>query len=274
MTMHDRPAEARMMAAIRPRAAAGAPAAPAASPGDRPISPLTRLHIELRKLVDTRAGATLVAVTVLTAVADVLLRVLAEGPGTTAVDVASSGAGSSTYLLPILGIVATAGEWRDGTAPTTYTLDPRRSAVLAAKAGALLVVTALVTVLIGVSTLTASAVGGTPAGDPVAFATGLGDVGLTLAVYALLGIALGAALRDAALAFVVLLLGPLLVPHALGLMRATAPLVPYIDLTGHTLHRQTGSAPEQPLAAAVALLLWVVLPLAVGFVRNARSDVS
>lgn len=87
------------------------------------------------------------------------------------------------------------------------------------------------------------------------------------------GAALGAALLSAPLAPAVLLLLAQIVPQLLGTWTLTAPAAPYVDVYATFLGGMSGRGAAEAPAIVSAIVLWIVVPLAVGFVRNARRDV-
>ena len=107
-----------------------------------PAPSLPRLvAIELRKTVDTRAGFWLLAASALLAIVVVGLT-LAFGHATDlmfGVFFART-VGTVGVLLPVVGILAITSEWSQRTAVTTFALVPRRERVIAAKLLAGLVV--------------------------------------------------------------------------------------------------------------------------------------
>ena len=246
----------------------------------RPIGFGRLVHVELRKLVDTRAGQGLligiVAVTAL-AMGIVLWLLREEGAGLEAL--IGAAAGPQAVLLPVLGIMTAANEWSQRTALITFTQEPRRLRVMAAKTTA--------AVLLGLGVLAVTlllALAGHVASAGLADAPV--DASMTLAQVTnlvvaqtqgvLMGVGLGALLLNVPLGIVAYFLIPVvsslaftaiswLREHAswLDMAAATDPLMGDQWLTG-TQWAQFGTA-----TAA-----WVLLPLAVGLWRIARKEVS
>jgi ABC-2 type transport system permease protein len=129
--------------------------------------PLGRLtHVELRKLVDTRAGAWLLAVTALAAVATSLIELFfADGGDQTFSGFFEFGLVPATYLLPVLGILSMTGEWSQRTALTTFTLVPARGRVIAAKLAAGVLVAIAATLATAVFAAVANLIGLGVGGD-------------------------------------------------------------------------------------------------------------
>lgn len=248
------------------------PTAPAASKHSG-ITMVTRTRIELRKLVDTRSSTTLLAVMFgLLLLAIPLLGVFAP-EDLDLRGLMSEGSAPLVFLLPVVGMLAIAGEWRHRTALWTYALDPARSRVLTAK----LIAIALLTLAAVVVTLVIALIVVALVGDTLPSPRGILDVaaGLLWAIggMTLVGAALGAALLNAPLALTVFFLVPQLIPQLLRAWSTTAPIAPYVDahaaFLGGFADRPAAQAPE--LASVV--MLWIVLPMVVGFIRNARQDV-
>ncbi|HEY9292131.1 MAG TPA: ABC transporter permease, partial [Microlunatus sp.] len=109
--------------------------------------------VELRKSVDTRSGRTLVII-----IAALVLVVLAiqialgrsvDGIGLSFGDLALTTGTATAMLLPILGILLITSEWSQRTTLITFTLEPRRTQVIAAKlvAGVIMALAAMLLVL-------------------------------------------------------------------------------------------------------------------------------
>lgn len=119
-----------------------------------PAVPLRRLvHVEFRKIIDTRAGlwmCIVLAAVVALAVVVVLFTAPAEQLDySTFVGIIGL---PLMALLPVLGIMAATSEWSQRTGLVTFTLEPRRGRVVVAKliAGVLLGL-ALITVAFALS---------------------------------------------------------------------------------------------------------------------------
>lgn len=246
---------------------------PATSTPVRPLTMSTRLAIELRKLVDTRSALVLLGVTAALTMFFTLAVPVMLGEALTVDRVAGElGAFPLIYLLPIVGLLTAASEWRHGTALWTYALDPHRSSVLLAK----LVAVLLVTVIAALVTLALSFVGSPLSGAAVAdtgdLTTVAGRLLLGLLGFALVGFGLGAALLNPALAICLFLIAPQVLPQLLSLSQTTAALVPWMDIN-HVLMGVLGGAPAgEPAQVISTLTLWIVIPLAIGFWRNARRS--
>lgn len=195
-------------------------------------------------------------------------------PGLTVAGLVRNTGGLVASALPLLAVLTVAGEWHQRTVLVSYALDPNRTAVLAAKCLALLTVMAAAgAITVAEAWLTVLALGGTlPA--PVELLLLLGWTQLALAAMTLVGVGLAAMLLSVPLAMVVYLIAPQLVPQLVAQIGPVAAAAPYLDVVGPVLGLLHGATPENPLAFGSAVLVWIVLPLTIGVLRNARADVS
>ena len=90
--------------------------------------------VELRKMVDTRAGFWLqVAMVALTVVVVVVRLLVGDAADHTFQSVLDAGLQPAAVLLPVLGILLVTSEWSQRTGLITFALVPVRSRVLGAK---------------------------------------------------------------------------------------------------------------------------------------------
>ncbi len=234
-----------------------------------PFGRLTR--VELRKMVDTRAGFWLqAAVGLLTIAVAALFAIFAEAKDNNLQQFTSLALAPSSILLPIAGILLVSSEWSQRTAMTTFALVPRRAGVFWAKlvAGLLLGVVAIVACLV-VAALAVAAGGGElsmPGGMYVQFV-----------VFALVsmatGVGFGAALLSSAPAIVASFALPL-AWTALGSLPFLHGPARWLDQT-----RALGPLSDHLMSATewahagTALVLWMVVPLAIGYWRVTRGEV-
>ncbi|MCW2818645.1 MAG: hypothetical protein JWR42_1432 [Marmoricola sp.] len=247
-----------------------------------PFSTLTK--VELRKSYDTRAGFWLLLVTaILTAVAMVVVLVV----GATQDTALSLGtfigttAYTSSFLLPVLGIMLVTGEWGQRTAMVTFTLEPHRSRVILAKlvAGLLLALgVALVAMLAAV--LATALYSLTSAGSTWE----LGEVSiwgfLLSQLFAMLtGFALATLLLNTAAAIVVYFaygfVLPVLFVLGANFIGWFADLRPWIDFADAQRPLFDGSMSGDGWAhLLVSGLLWLGVPLTLGLWRVLRAEVK
>ncbi|MEU4550707.1 ABC transporter permease [Micromonospora violae] len=260
-----------------------APAADAVAP--RHLSPVRRpsllrlTHVELRKLVDTRAGRwLLITIGLITAVIVTLQLVYADDTAQTFVNFFTPSLLPIGVLLPVLGILSITSEWSQRTALTTYALVPRRERVVVAKLIAVSL-TALASVLASlgvaaVGTLLAGALGGAGTWQID------GSLVLNAAIFQVTGVLMGAAFGLLLLNPPLAIVGYLLLPTLWGVLgEVVKPLrgpSEWLD-TSKTMEPLFGSdalTGEQWGRIVVSLLVWMVLPLAAGLVRTLRREVS
>lgn len=235
------------------------------------LARLTR--VELRKMTDTRAGFWLLVVVALGAVAAVLTTLLSGEvrEHTMARFFIVSGFGAA-LLLPVVGILAVTSEWTQRTALTTFTLVPERGRVVAAKllAGCALALGAVLVCLL------LAALGNVIAGghwnlDVPRLAGGLAY----LLIAMLAGLALGLLLMSSAPAIATYFV----VPTAIGILIEMVPSLrdpaEWFDLGQATasLGDASMTAGDWP-RLAVAVTLWIGLPLAAGLLRLRRRELS
>lgn len=246
--------------------------------------PLTRLTtVELRKLVDTRAARWLLYVIVgLTALAMGAVMWFARDAGASFLDLIAAASTPQALLLPVLGIMTVASEWAQKTALITFTQEPRRLRVMAAKTAAALLVGLVV---LGI-TLALAALGhvisaGLADGGSVDLGTVPDHMWLSILVmqvgYVLMGIAFGALFLSTPLGIAAFFVLPQIVSIALLAFTWTRENGVWLDFQmASTQLMDPANAPsaEAWQQAGTAALLWILLPLAIGFWRVARKEVK
>jgi ABC-2 type transport system permease protein len=244
--------------------------------GTIPLARLTR--VELRKLVDTRAGAWLLAVTALAAVATSLIELFfVHDSDQTFSGFLEFGLVPASYLLPVLGILSMTGEWSQRTALTTFTLTPARGRVITAKLlGGVLIALATTVVTAGLCAL-ANVIGHSLGGD--GSWAGASDLiwhsAVAQVLYVLMGLGFGALLLNSPFAIVAFLVLPNLWAVLGGTIHALHRVDGWLDLSttmgalgdGHT-------TAEQFARIGVSAAVWILLPLVAGSIRVLRREVS
>ncbi len=239
-------------------------------------TPLWKLTVvELRKVADTRAGAWLLAIVGLLAVAVVVIVAIAGD----ATDLTFAGLLAPTVLpgailLPVLGILSVTSEWSQRTALTTFALVPRRSRTAVAK-----LLAALVLALLSISAcIAAAAVANLFAGGDGSWhipAFYLGRVALYQVLYVLLGLAFGMLLMSPSLAIVLYFVLPTAWSILGSLISALRTTSEWLDLSvtaGLLLENEMTGRSWARLGASVAL--WVLTPMIVGLIRLRRREVA
>ncbi|MCE0487550.1 ABC transporter permease [Ornithinimicrobium sediminis] len=242
--------------------------------------PFTRLlRVELRKQADTRAGRWFLVLIAVVTVA-ILVTLLATGDGSrTFQDYFEGTVTPLQIFLPVLAIMAATSEWSQRTAMSTFTLEPRRGRVVAAKVLASLVLGATLLVvaaaLAALTQLAAVLVRGAEADWTV---TGwvVGGAVIALTVFLLQGSAFGLALLNTPAAIVAFFALPTALSVVSALIESWRDTMSWIDINQTTVPFFTGSAPtgEQWAQFAVSMAVWVVLPMAIGVWRVLHREVK
>ncbi|WP_181310458.1 ABC transporter permease subunit [Nocardioides campestrisoli] len=241
------------------------------------------LWVELTKMFDTRSGFWLLAGIGASAVVATGL-VMTLGPED--VQVYSSYAAAigvpMSILLPLMAVLAVTTEWSQRSVLTTFTLEPRRSRVLAAKAvcaiavGALSMLAALGIAALG--HLLGSALGDTPTVWDIT-AQNVATLVLANVIGLVMGFTLGVVLRSSPTAIVAFFVWSLVLPNALYVLGTVqegfADVQPWIDFYYATnpLYEDVPTG-EQWAQLATSGTLWLVLPLAFGLWRVHRAEVK
>ena len=266
---------------------AGTTGSSVALPEDRdaPI-PLTRLvQVEMRKMLDTRAGLwLLIVIGVLTVLAIGLFAIFAPDQDRTFDSFLGGAATPQGFLLPVLGVLLVTSEWGQRAALTTFTLVPIRARVVAAKVLAALVI-GLVAVLVAVlvAALVTAVRGGEGAwdgGSSVLDATWM--FALLQALGILQGLAFGMLFLNSAAAIVVFFVVPIVSSVVFNLVPALQDVAPWVDLGsaqaewggGGAVGNQGTPSAEAWAQLATSGAIWILLPLAIGAWRILRSEVK
>jgi ABC-2 type transport system permease protein len=251
-----------------------------------PAVPFVRLvGVELRKLADTRAGRwLLIAIAALTLLVLIIQMsvVVAQGMHVKYLDFLQGMNTPMGILLPVLGVMSVTSEWSQRTAMVTFTLEPSRVRVVAAKLVSLLVISFLALVIGCLLGAFANLLYGALSGHTVVWGRPA-----TYAFYYLLlyvfgmvtGFAFGSLFLNSPAGIVVYFVYSFVFPglFAIGaeLMDWFARIQPWIDfnndqndLINATMH---GRAWAHLLVSG---LLWLVLPLVVGIWRIRRAEVK
>ena len=250
--------------------------APVASRGTSSRPGLGRLTlVELRKMSDTRAGFWLLVSTALLTVATCVIAGLAmPDEDATLVTYFALSLVPASVLLPVMGILLVTSEWTQRTAMVTFSLVPHRGRVLTAKllAGMTLALVAFQICLV-VALLTTAVAGGSGDDTWSLSAALIGQAAVSIGIPMLTGIAFGAALLASAPAIVLYFVLPTAF-GILGSLNALEDVARWLDQsrTMAELVENTYSGTEWA-RVLVSCAVWTLLPLVIGWVRVARSDV-
>lgn len=262
-----------------------------------PRTPFGRLvKVELRKMIDTRGGFWLLAITALLIVL-LMAGILAVAAFTDSdLDLTASTLSQIftlpvSLLVPVFGVLIVTSEWSQRTAMVTFALEPHRIRVILAKLAAvtaLALATIVLAVAIGALTnVLLAAVDGTPTVWDLK-ATTLFWVALVQVAYFGMGFALGALLRSTAGAvavyYVIALLLPAMVWPVLYFIFGWAQdILPWVDINmaATPIIAGTDFAGEKVAVGAIdyvrvafTITLWAITPLALGIWRLLRAEVK
>ena len=232
--------------------------------------------VELRKMVNTRAGFWLQFATVAITVLVVIVRTaMGDAADHTFASVLAVGIKPAAVLLPIAGILIVTSEWSQRTGMITFALVPVRSRVLVAKlVASVLLALAMLVVSVGVVAVgvlvTSSGVDGAWS-DAVPL---IGQSAVYLTGGMLTGVAFGAILLTSTPAIVALFALPI-VWTAAATLSFFADAAPWTDtrLALDPMPQAVMSA-TQWAHAGTALALWMLLPLLAGIWRITRREVA
>lgn len=242
--------------------------------------PLSRLvHVELRKMVDTRAGLWMLLVMGgLTAL--VVGVVLFTAPPSELIFHTFAGVVGLplVMLLPILGIMAATSEWSQRTGLVTFTLEPRRGRVVTAKliAGVLLGLVLIVGSLafaalanvVGMVARDGNGSWSIPAGVVVGLVVGL-------SIFVLQGFGFGFVLLNTPAAIVASLVLPTAWTIGSGLSPRLNRIGEWADLNRVVEPLFSGQMASSDWAhLGTGISVWVVLPLAIGIWRVMTREVK
>jgi ABC-2 type transport system permease protein len=249
----------------------------------RPI-PMTRVvSVELRKMFDTRSGFWLMSsIVIASLLATGAVILWAPDDELTYSTFATAIGFPMAVILPMIAILSVTSEWSQRSGLTTFTLVPHRSRVIGAKL--------VCAVSVGVaSMLIAFAVGalGNLVGTAITGTPRIWDTSVTDLVYIVLanvlgllvGFMLGVLVRNSAGAIVGYFVYSLVLPSLTGVLAATQgwfrELQPWVDFNFAQGALFNGSMNSDEWAhLAVAGVIWLLAPLAVGLTLVMRSEVK
>lgn len=234
------------------------------------------LAVETRKLFDTRTGMVMTALLLAMTVGSIVVRGIVSGPQLQSL-INTAGIGYGT-LLPVLGILTVTSEWSHRTALTTFALEPRRWRVVAAKCLPPLVTAVAASgfaMLVAVpATAVVAQVQDVPATWEVSPTALLGWTGTNVLVVAM-GLAVGMLVLNAPAAIVICLSTTVLWSVVSRLGGTGKALADWMDLNTNSSILTAGDITGGEVARlATSMVLWILLPAAIGFVRAIRREVS
>jgi ABC-2 type transport system permease protein len=232
--------------------------------------------VELRKMVDTRAGFWVLLGILGVTVAALVTAYFAGSPDDhTFRNTFALAAAPSAILLPLVGILLVSSEWTQRTTLVTFALVPRRARVVAAKALAGVALSGLALVIaMGLAALTTAIAQPDVNGTWSLSSQHFGQIALYVAASMLMGVAFGALLMSTAPAIVLYFVMPI------GMSSIVAfpwfdGIVPWLDWWSSVsiLADKQLDATEWA-RAGTTLAVWMVLPLLVGVWRITRSEIG
>ncbi len=230
--------------------------------------------VELRKMVDTRAGFWLQLATVaITVVAVIVRSVVGTAADHSFASVLTVGVFPAAVLLPVVGILLVTSEWSQRTGMITFALVPVRSRVLVAKLIASLVLSVATFVMV-VGVVAAGVLVASPDGTWTDVAPLIGQSAVYLTGGMLTGVAFGMVLLASAPAIVALFALPI-AWTAIASLSFFAHAAPWLDT-----RLALGPMPKEVMSttqwahAGTALALWMLLPLLIGTWRITRREVA
>ncbi len=245
------------------------------SPGAKNRPGLTTLvQVELRKMIDTRAGLWLqVAILAITIAVVVARSILGDASDHTFASILDVALGPAAFLLPVAGILLVTSEWSQRTGMITFALVPVRSRVIGAKL--------LASIVVAVTTL-AAIVAIAAAGALVAGVDGTWThVALLIAqsaVFLVAGVVIGVAFGMVALSSAPAIVALFTLPTAwaaLASLHVFASVAPWLDT-----NRALGPLSKELLTGiqwahvATSVAVWMLLPLLIGLWRITRREVA
>jgi hypothetical protein len=252
----------------------------------RPVEPIPLrrvIAVELRKMFDTRSGFWLMASIAITAtIATVAVILFGSDQDITYSNFAAAVGFPMAVILPMIAILSVTGEWSQRSGLTTFTLIPRPSRVILAKAiGAVgvAVVSMLLAMAIGVvGNLVGSAITGVPTTWDYSV-TDLLLIVLGNVLGLLVGFMLGVLIRNSAGAIVTYFVYTLVLPSLAALLANSAAwfrdLQPWVDFNyAQGALFGGGMTAQQWAQLGVTSAIWLALPLAVGLWLVSRSEVK
>ena len=240
--------------------------------------PMSRLvKVELRKMVDTRAGMwLLITIAAVTVLATTIFGLAGHDEDRTFYNFMQFAGAPQGVLLPVLGILLVTQEWSQRTAMVTFTLEPHRSRTLAAKVYAALIVGLVAFVIaVGVGALATVVFGGTDPWREVGAVDFL-KFGILQFSGILQGLAFGLLFLSSAFAIVLYFV----LPTAFSILFNTVPALvdsaPWIDFgTAQGPLGDPGNlSGKEWTQLAITGTIWVILPFVAGLWRMLRAEVK
>jgi ABC-type transport system involved in multi-copper enzyme maturation permease subunit len=250
--------------------------------------PFSRLvKVELRKSYDTRAGFwLLLSIGLLTAAVMViqLAVVVVQDLNVSYNDFLTSTSYSIAVLLPVLGILLLTSEWSQRSAMVTFSLEPHRPRVVAAKVVVGMIL-ALAAVLVALVLATAcNALYGPLSGNTVHWDASVAQTSafaLLQVLGMLTGFAFAALFLNTPAAIVVYMIYSFVLPglfelgsHLIGWFGDLRPWIDFSNAQDPLIDPALSMTGQDWAHFAVSGFIWLVVPLAIGMARVLRAEVK
>lgn len=246
----------------------------------RPGVAMSRLlHVELRKMVDTRAGRwLLIGIAAVCALVVTLVLIWGETEDATYASLFGLTTLPLILLLPIMGIMTATSEWSQRTGLVTFTLEPHRGRVIMAKIAAAavlgLVLVAAAFLVAAVGHLVGIVVLDLPGTWALGWPLVLGVV-LALMIFVLQGLGFGFLFLNTPVAILASLLLPTVWSLGVSLISALDGVAQWLDISLVTEPLLAGTMQGSDWAhLATSALIWVGVPLAAGSWRVLTREVK
>lgn len=252
---------------------------------NRPRVPFTRLvGVELRKLADTRAGkwllGTIAAISVLVMVI-MLWVVLANDLSVSFKDFLTAMSIPMGVLLPVLGVLSITSEWSQRTALVTFTLEPHRGRVIAAKVVVALIVALFAVIVAAIAAALGNVLAGLASDTTVWNVNALELLGFYAmqALGILMGLTFGALLLSSPAAIVVYFAWAFVIPTIFSVASVFidwfSDVLPWIDFATSQIPLLDGGWTGEKVAQLlVSGTIWLIIPFVIGARRVMRSEIK
>lgn len=237
------------------------------------------LRVELRKMVDTRAGRwMLIVMSAISLLVVTVTLIWGNGIDLTFGTLLGLTSLPLIVLLPIVGIMAATSEWSQRTGLVTFTLEPRRGRVVAAKvcAGVILGLTVVAASFAAAAAahLCAIVFRDASADWEMSWKVVLGFL-VTMTIFVVQGLAFGFAILNTPVAIVATILLPTVWSIASSVSARLDTAGRWLDLNRTVDPLMSGSMTGSDWAhLGTASALWIALPLAIGTWRVLTREVK
>lgn len=268
---------------------------PTIDPSVQPIPFSREIRVELRKMIDTRGGVWLFALTGLFIVLAMGLTLLVLGLNDeitiTAGGFAEVMALPVSILLPVFAILIVSSEWSQRTHLTTFTLQPNRTRVVLAKFVAVTLL-ALATMVVAIAFgALGNVLYGAVTPNEVVWNVSAKDLAWTVVqqllffwmAFALAMLLLNTPAAIAVFYVAALILPVMVYPILMALFGWARDLLPWLNLDYAASYLRTGRnfmgdaidvGVVDYARFAVTILLWIVIPGVLGFLRIRNTEVK